>query len=107
MVVCGFEVCVPVPSPYVRIELTMSIVSIQPTDASVPEYLEDHDRDGGSRVPGTGVFTFARMAGSSIAGRDAAFWVTDFLNAAYYRRAAEERDVDDLRLMICGLRSAC
>ena len=24
-------------------------------------------------------------------------WVTDFLNAAYYRRAAEEREVDDLR----------
>ena len=41
---------------------------------------------------------FARMAGSSIAGRDAAPWVTDFLNAAYYRRPVEERDVDDLRL---------
>jgi hypothetical protein len=37
------------------------------------------------------------MAGSSIAGRDAAAWVTDFLNAAYYRRADDERDVDDLR----------
>src|SRR3954467_9027525 len=41
---------------------------------------------------------FARMAGSSIAGRDAAPWVTDFLNAACYRRPVEERDVDDLRL---------
>jgi hypothetical protein len=38
------------------------------------------------------------MAGSSIAGRDAAPWVTDFLNAAYYRRPAGDRDVDDLRL---------
>jgi hypothetical protein len=38
------------------------------------------------------------MAGSSIAGRDAAAWVTDFLNAAYYRRAVDERDVDDLRV---------
>ena len=38
------------------------------------------------------------MAGSSIAGRDAAPWVTDFLNAAYYRRPADEREVDDLRL---------
>ena len=37
------------------------------------------------------------MTGSSIAGRDAAPWVTDFLNAAYYRRAVDERDVDDLR----------
>jgi hypothetical protein len=41
---------------------------------------------------------FARMSGSSIAARDAAPWVTDFLNAAYFRRAAAERDVDDLRL---------
>src|SRR3954449_4099552 len=45
-----------------------------------------------------GPFGFARMAGSSIAGRDAAAWVTDFLNAAYYRRPADDRDVDDLRL---------
>lgn len=37
------------------------------------------------------------MTGSSICGRDAAPWVTDFLNAAYYRRPAGERDVDDLR----------
>ena len=28
-------------------------------------------------------------------------WITDFLNAAYYRRAAGERDVDDLRLAFC------
>ena len=38
------------------------------------------------------------MTGSSIAGRDAAAWVTDFLNAAYYRRPVAERQVDDLRL---------
>ena len=44
-----------------------------------------------------GPFGFAKMAGSSIAGPDAAPWVTDFLNAAYYRRDAAERDVDDLR----------
>jgi hypothetical protein len=43
-------------------------------------------------------FGFARMTGSSIAGRDAAPWVTDFLNAAYYRRAVDAREVDDLRL---------
>jgi len=41
---------------------------------------------------------FARMAGSSLAGPDAAGWVTDFLNAAYYARDARERDVADLRL---------
>ncbi len=44
-----------------------------------------------------GPIGFAKMAGSSIAGRDAAPWVTDFLNAAYYRRDAAEREVDDLR----------
>jgi hypothetical protein len=41
---------------------------------------------------------FARMSGSSIAARDAAGWITDFLNAAYYRRDPARRDVDDLRL---------
>jgi hypothetical protein len=41
---------------------------------------------------------FARMTGSSIAGADAAGWITDFLNAAYYRRDPARRDVDDLRL---------
>jgi hypothetical protein len=44
-----------------------------------------------------GPLGFAKMAGSSISGRDAAPWVTDFLNAAYYRRDVAERDVDDLR----------
>jgi hypothetical protein len=38
------------------------------------------------------------MTGSSIASRDAAPWITDFLNAAYYQWPAEEREVDDLRL---------
>jgi hypothetical protein len=41
---------------------------------------------------------FARMTGSSIAGPDAAGWITDFLNAAFYRRDPGQRDVDDLRL---------
>lgn len=40
----------------------------------------------------------ARMAGSSIAAPDAAGWVTDFLNVAYYAVAPERRDLDDLRL---------
>jgi hypothetical protein len=51
-----------------------------------------------SNSPVTGPIGFARMTGSSIAAPDAAAWVTDFLNAAYYRRADEEREVDDLRL---------
>ncbi len=41
---------------------------------------------------------FARMGGSSIAAPDAAGWVTDFLNAAYYARPADARAIDDLRL---------
>ena len=40
----------------------------------------------------------ARMSGASIAVPRAAPWITDFLNSAYYRRVADERDVDDLRL---------
>src|SRR4051794_41512317 len=57
----------------------------------------------GSRPDAEGVLRFARMTGSSIAARDAAPWVTDFLNAAYYRRPAAERDVDDLRLAFAVL----
>jgi hypothetical protein len=44
-----------------------------------------------------------RMGGSTIAAPGAAGWITDFLNAAYYARPADERDVDDLRLAICVL----
>lgn len=61
-----------------------------------------HDRDGHGSAD-SGPLRFARMTGSSIAGRDAAAWVTDFLNAAYYRRPAWDRDVDDLRLAFCAL----
>src|SRR3954465_5225279 len=53
--------------------------------------------------PRTGAIGFARMTGSSIAGRDAAPWITDFLNGAYYRRPVDDRDVDDLRLAFCVL----
>jgi hypothetical protein len=51
-----------------------------------------------STAPKASPLHFARMTGSSIAGRDAAPWVTDFLNAAYYRRPVADREVDDLRL---------
>jgi hypothetical protein len=40
----------------------------------------------------------ARMSGTSISAPDAVGWVTDFLNAAYYARIPELRDVDDLRI---------
>jgi hypothetical protein len=66
----------------------------------VPEHLEDQP-EGDAPAPApprTGPLRFARMSGSSIAGRDAAAWVTDFLNAAYYRHPVEERDVDEMRL---------
>lgn len=42
--------------------------------------------------------TLARMAGSSIVAPGGALLATDFLNAAFYARAASERTVDDLRL---------
>jgi hypothetical protein len=64
----------------------------------LPDHLDDVDVEAQQRdVPRSGPLRFARMTGSSIAGRDAAPWVTDFLNAAYYRRAVDEREVDDLR----------
>jgi hypothetical protein len=53
--------------------------------------------------PKNGILSFTRMSGSSIAALDAAPWVTDFVNAAYYRRSADEREVDDLRLASCVL----
>ncbi|MGA7434969.1 MAG: hypothetical protein WBW44_05040 [Solirubrobacterales bacterium] len=66
--------------------------------------LDDHlddETDGETaettKPPRQGLLRFARMSGSSIAGRDAAFWVTDFLNAAYYRRPKEHKNLDDLR----------
>ncbi|HVF76960.1 MAG TPA: hypothetical protein VNA28_01580 [Solirubrobacteraceae bacterium] len=40
----------------------------------------------------------ARMSGTSISGPDAVGWVTDFLNAAYYARRPELRNVEDLRI---------
>ena len=60
----------------------------------VPEHLEEEAPAEGRE----GVLHFARMSGSSIAGRDAAPWVTDFLNAAYYRHPVPERRIEHLRL---------
>lgn len=75
------------------------------SSSEIPEYLSDgpepEQEPEAAQVPRTGVLRFARMAGSSIAARDAAPWITDFLNAAYYRRPAGERAVDDMRLAFC------
>jgi hypothetical protein len=71
--------------------------------AGVPEHLEDADDESAVAVKPWGPLRFARMTGSSLAARDAAPWITDFLNAAYYRRPVDERDVDDLRLAFAVL----
>jgi len=39
-----------------------------------------------------------RMTGTSISAPDAAGWVTDFLNAAYFARNPQLREVEDLRV---------
>ena len=59
-----------------------------------PSRLRDHAAR--LRLPGSA--RLARMSGSSIAAPDAGGWVSDFLNAAYFARPREARDVDDLRL---------
>lgn len=70
-----------------------------PVESEIPEFLDEPETAGAETpAPRSGVLRFARMTGSSICARDAAPWVTDFLNASYYRRFVEERDVDDLRL---------
>jgi hypothetical protein len=69
----------------------------QPTEEIADELPEQLEEDAAGALK-TGPVRFARMAGSSIAGSDAAARVTDFLNAAYYRHPVAERDVDDLRL---------
>jgi hypothetical protein len=71
--------------------------------AGVPEHLEDADDETAVVAKAWGPLRFARMTGSSLAARDAAPWITDFLNAAYYRRPVDERDLDDLRLAFAVL----
>jgi hypothetical protein len=50
------------------------------------------------RVWHSSPLSLARMSGTSITAPDAVGWVTDFLNAAYYARLPELREVEDLRL---------
>jgi hypothetical protein len=55
------------------------------------------------RAPFTDELRFARMSGSSIAAPNAAGWVVDFLNAAYFARPPGRRGIDDLRLAFAVL----
>src|SRR3954470_17873135 len=64
----------------------------------LPDYVDDAPEADAGGPRRSSALRFAKMAGSSIAARDAAPWVTDFLNAAYYRRPVEHRAVDELRL---------
>src|SRR6056297_1401042 len=50
------------------------------------------------RLRGTRPTVTARLVGTTVAAPSAAVWITDFLNAAYYARAEDERDLEDLRL---------
>jgi hypothetical protein len=50
------------------------------------------------RLRAVGVHRTASLAGSTLAAPTAAAWVTDFINAAYYAKDPEDRDLDDLRL---------
>jgi hypothetical protein len=52
----------------------------------------------GARAWRSPAVRFAQMSGSSVAAPDAAGWITDFYNAAYYRRRAELRELEDLRI---------
>jgi hypothetical protein len=72
------------------------VVTTAPT-VDPPDRPADVGRSGAGAHK-AGLLSLARMTGSSIAGHDGAAWVTDFLDAAYYRRAADAREVDDLRL---------
>jgi hypothetical protein len=93
-----------VPITDLTVAPTMQAVRMSSEPAALPDHLDD--RAGSGPTARSGPLGFARMAGSSIAGRDAAAWVTDFLNAAYYRCPAGRRDVDDLRLAFCVLTTA-
>jgi len=50
------------------------------------------------RLRGTRPTATARLVGTTVAAPTAALWITDFLNAAYYARDSQQRDLADLRL---------
>jgi hypothetical protein len=53
---------------------------------------------GGQRALRSAPGRFAQMSGSTLASVGAAAWITDLLNAAYYAKPRDRRDLDDLRL---------
>jgi hypothetical protein len=69
-----------------------------PTSPDSPQAVDGPESESALATRPGGPVGFARMTGSSIASRDAAAWVTDFLNAAYFRWPPAEREVDDMRL---------
>jgi hypothetical protein len=69
----------------------MSESADRSTAATTPEGGTPPDRAGGLRQ-------FAAMVGSSIAGKDSTSWVLHFLSAAYYTKANDERQLEDLHL---------
>jgi hypothetical protein len=83
-------------------EEELAVEALPPAELErVPEHLDDDaaaEQAPAAVVKPGGPLRFARMTGAAIAGRDAAAWITDFLNAAYYRRPVDVRDVDDFRL---------
>src|SRR3954453_16027909 len=50
------------------------------------------------RLVGSQQMRFARMAGFPIAAPSAVGWVTDFINAGYYRRAQDTREINNPRV---------
>jgi hypothetical protein len=66
----------------------------QPTDASTTMTTELSPQS--DRAPGPA--QFAGMIGSSIAAKNSTDWVLHFLNAAYYTKGDDERDLEDLHL---------
>ncbi|MBY5163888.1 hypothetical protein [Salsipaludibacter albus] len=58
------------------------------------------------RLSGEGAGQLARLGGSTLATPTAAPWVTDFLNASYYAKPSDRRDLDDLRLAFAVLTTA-
>jgi hypothetical protein len=69
----------------------MSQSTDTPTVTITDEASAPPDRRGG-------LGQFAGMVGSSIAAKNSTDWVLHFLNAAYYTKSEDERDLDDLRL---------
>lgn len=58
---------------------------------------------GGQRALQSAPGRFALMSGSTVASAGSAAWITDFLNAAYYAKPRDRRDLADLRLAFTTL----